>query len=171
MGELRRWLFLLTISVIAATVLRTFFFETVSVATPSMEPTLFVNTHYLVNRFVYRLRQPKRGEIISFLSPVDGQTPFIKRVIAVPGDIVELRAKRVYLNGAPTDEPYAVYKRAGEALVGDNLGPLEVPPDHVFVLGDNRDVSLDSTGWRDPSGKPIYFLPLKNIRGRLMQLG
>jgi signal peptidase I len=69
------------------------------------------------------------------------------------------------------EEPYTIYKRANENLAGDNLGPLKVPEDSVFVLGDNRDESYDSTTWKDAkTGKPIYFLPMKNIKGRLIQI-
>ena len=102
---------------------------------------------------------------------MDGETGFIKRVIAVPGDEVELREKKVYFNGKQLEEPYTVYKRANERLTGDNLGPLKVPEDCVFVLGDNRDESYDSTSWKDArTGKPIYFLPMKNIKGKLIQI-
>jgi signal peptidase I len=136
-----------------------------------MEPTLFVGSHYLVNHLVYRFRHPRRGEIVSFVSPVDHKKLFIKRVIAVPGDEIEIRDKKVILNGQPLEEPYTVYKRANEKLDGDNLGPLKVPEDSVFVLGDNRDESFDSTVWKDPqTDQHIYFLPESQIRGRLMQV-
>ncbi len=75
------------------------------------------------------------------------------------------------LNGKPLEEPYTEYKRAQETLAGDNLGPLKVPDDGLFVLGDNRDESFDSTSWKDPkTGSPIYFLPIKNLKGRLIQI-
>jgi signal peptidase I len=168
---IKRLLFLFTIAVVATVVLRTFLFDKISVASASMEPTLPVGTHYLVNRWIYRIHEPKRGEIIVFRSPVDHETGFIKRVIAVPGDIIELRDKRVWLNEKPLEESYTVYKRASERLVGDNIGPMTVPAAHVFVLGDNRDESMDSTTWKDPkTEKPIYFLPLEDIKGRLIQL-
>jgi signal peptidase I len=167
---MKRFLVLICYALVATFILRQYFFETVSVASGSMEPTLFIGSHYLVNRFVYRLHEPKRGDIISFTSPVDQRTRFIKRVIAVPGDEVELREKKVYLNGKPVEEPYAVFKRRDERLVGDSLGPLKVPEGSVFVLGDNRDESFDSGSWKNPqTGEPIHFLPFKLIRGRLIQ--
>ena len=136
-----------------------------------MEPTLHVDTHFWVNRWIYRLHSPERGDIVDFRSPVDGERGLIKRVIAVPGDDIELRDKKVYLNGKILEEPYAMYKRANELLAGDNLGPLKVPGNSVFVLGDNRDESYDSTTWKDAkTGKPIYYLPVKNIKGRLIQI-
>jgi signal peptidase I len=135
-----------------------------------MEPTLVVGEHYLVNRMSYRVHGPDRGDIIVFRSPVDEQTGYIKRVIAVTGDSIEMREKHVILNGKPLEEPYTVYKRANEALAGDNLGPLQVPVGTVFVLGDDRDESFDSTTWKDPkTGEPIYFLPITHIKGKLIQ--
>jgi signal peptidase I len=169
--SLRRWFFLISLGVGGALVLRTFFFDTVSVASGSMQPTLFVGTHYLVNRIVYRFHEPKRGDIVSFVSPLDHRSRYIKRVIAIPGDQIEIREKHVVLNGKSLDEPYTVHTRAEERLVGDNLGPLTVPAGKVFVLGDNRDESFDSSVWKDPdTGERIYFLPLKSIRGRLIQI-
>jgi len=162
---------LIVIAVGITVLLRTFVLDTISVASGSMEPTLVTGTHYWVNRWIYRLRSPGRGDIVDFTNPVDGNTGYIKRVIAMPGDTVELRDKKVYLNGKVLEEPYTVYKRANERLTGDNLGPLQVPEDCVFVLGDNRDESYDSTSWKDAkTGQHIYFLPMKNIKGRLIQI-
>jgi signal peptidase I len=168
---IKRLLFLIILAVGITAVLRTFFFDTIYVASGSMEPTLAVGDHYLVNRFIYRLHAPERGDIIVFRSPVDEQTGFIKRVIALPGDSIELRDKRVFLNGKALEEPYTVYKRAGVRLEGDNLGPLTVPAGAMFVLGDDRDESFDSTTWKDPkTGAHIYFLPMTHIKGKLIQI-
>jgi len=168
-NALTRILFLLFLGVVGAAIVRTYFFETAAIESGSMEPTLYVGAHYLVNRFVYRLHGPQRGDIISFVSPIDHKTLFVKRVIGVAGDQIQLKDKRVILNGTPLDEPYAIHKRAGERLVGDNIGPMTVPEGSVFVLGDNRDESFDSSVWTDPqTGAPIYFLPTSSIRGRLM---
>ncbi len=94
----------------------------------------------------------------------------IKRVVAIGGDRVEMRDKKVYLNGQRLDEPFAVYKRANERLVGDNIEELTVPEGHVFLLGDNRDESADSTTWKDAkTDTPIHFVPLKDIKGRVIQ--
>lgn len=170
MAIFRRLLFLLSIALVSTWVLRTFFVDAIYVASESMEPTLTVGDHFWVNRLVYRMHEPERGDIIVFTSPVDKQTGFIKRVIAIPGDQIELRHKKVYVNGKLLEEPYTVYKRANEELVGDNIEPMTVPEESVFVLGDNRDLSYDSTAWKDPTtGKPLYFLPMKNIKGRLIQ--
>jgi signal peptidase I len=167
----RRLLFLFAIALAATWVLRTFIVDTIYVASGSMEPTLEVGTHYLVNRWIYRFRSPEHGDIIVFRSPVDEKIGFIKRVIAVAGDEIELREKKVYLNGKLLEEPYTIYKRAGEHLMGDNLGPFKVPESSFFVLGDDRDESDDSTTWKDPkTGKRIYYLPAQNIKGKLIQV-
>ena len=89
-------------------------------------------------------------------------------MIAVGGDTVALKLKKVYLNGEPQYESYAYYARPGELLAGDNLGPLTVPPDSLFVLGDNRDNSNDSASWKNPAtGEPLYFLPVSAVTGRV----
>jgi signal peptidase I len=168
---MRRALFLVALAVGITWILRTFIVDTILVASGSMEPTLAVGDHYWVNRLTYRFHGPDRGDIIVFRSPVDEQTGFIKRVIAVSGDSIEIREKHVILNGKPLEEPYTEYKRAKEALEGDNLGPLKVPEGCVFVLGDDRDESFDSTTWKNlKTGEHIYFLPITHIKGKLVQL-
>jgi signal peptidase I len=166
-----RGLFLLMLGIGGAWILRTFLYEPAIVESGSMEPTLQVGVHYVVNRWVYRLREPKRGDIISFVSPMDGQTLYIKRIIALPGDTIELKSKHVVLNGEKQDESFTTYTRAAEALDGDNLGPFKVPDHMYFVLGDNRDVSYDSSAWVDPKTQArIYFLPFENIHGEVVKL-
>lgn len=138
------------------------------IASDSMAPTLVKGHHLVLDKVTYRFRQPRRGEIISFLSPVGEDHESVKRVIAVGGDTVELRAKKVYLNGEHRFESYAHYSRPDEVLLGDTLPPLTVPPGHLFVLGDNRDNSNDSASWKDPaSGEPLYFLPLSAVTGKV----
>jgi len=167
----KRFLFLLVLGVAGALITRTYLFEAVSVLSDSMAPTLFVGTHYLVNKLVYRVRPPRRGEIIVFRDPTDERIGTIKRVIAVPGDQVEMKDKKVILNGAPLNEPYTQYLRQSEKLQGDTMPVLNVPEGHVFVMGDNRDFSKDSTTWKHPeTGEPIHFLPFSNIKGKLIQM-
>jgi signal peptidase I len=168
---IRRLLFLTAIAVAAALIFRTFIIDTIYVASGSMEPTLEVGTHYWVNRMLYRFRPPQRGEIIVFKSPVDDEKGLIKRVIGIPGDVIELKDKKVYLNDKRLEEPYTIYKRAGEHLDGDNLGPLKIPEENLFVLGDDRDESEDSTSWKNPkTGERIYYVPYANIKGKLIQI-
>lgn len=149
--------------------LRAWVAEPIYIASPSMEPTLTVGTLMILDKWTLRRRAPERGEIVSFRSPVDAED-MVKRVIAVPGDVVELRQKKVWLNGKPVDEDYAVHDRPSERLEGDDLGPLAVPPDSFFVLGDNRDESKDSTVWRTPSGERLYFLPRAALQGLVRSL-
>ncbi|PJA15822.1 MAG: signal peptidase I, partial [Elusimicrobia bacterium CG_4_10_14_0_2_um_filter_56_8] len=124
--------------------------------------------HLVLDKVTYRLRSPRRGEIISFKSPVGEAHESVKRIIAAAGDTIELKSKKVYLNGEPRYERYAYYARPGEALAGDNLGPFTVPPGHIFVLGDNRDESNDSASWKNPAtGEPLYFLSLSAVTGKV----
>ncbi|MDD5208043.1 MAG: signal peptidase I [Elusimicrobiales bacterium] len=138
------------------------------IASDSMAPTLTVGHHLVQDRVTYFFRSPRRGEIIAFRSPVGEEHESIKRVIAVAGDTIELRQKQVYLNGEHLYERHAYYARKDEILAGDTLGPLTVPRDHIFVLGDNRDNSNDSASWKNPdTGEPLYFLPLSAVTGKV----
>ena len=129
--------------------------EPVYVASPSMEPALKTGTLLILDKLTLRLRPPRRGDILSFRSPVNAHD-LLKRVVALPGETVEMRGKVVFINGKELDEPYAVHSRAGERLEGDNLGPLVVPEKGFFVLGDNRDESNDSSVWKDAEGVPVH---------------
>jgi len=142
--------------------------EPVYIASASMEPTLPVGRHLFLDKITYRLRKPEKREIICFESPVGDPHDSIKRVVGVEGDTVELKEKKVYLNGEPQLEIYAQYTRPGEKLEGDDIGPLKVPPDSLFVLGDNRDNSNDSSTWKDPStGERVYFIKLEKVKGKV----
>ena len=142
--------------------------EPIYIASDSMAPTLTKGHHLILDKVTYRLRPPGRGEIIAFKSPVGEVHESVKRVIAVGGDTVELREKKVYLNGEPQLEVYAYYARQGEALKGDTMPPVLVPEDALFVLGDNRDNSNDSASWEDPAtGRPPLFLPLASVSGKV----
>lgn len=156
------------VTVAAALAFRRWVAAPIYIASESMAPTLSVGHHLVLDRVVYRFRSPRRAEIVAFRSPVGEDHESVKRVIAVGGDTVELRQKRVYLNGEPLYEVYSYYARPGEILSGDNLGPLAVPPDGLFVLGDNRDNSNDSASWKDPAtGAPLYFLPVSSVTGKV----
>lgn len=142
--------------------------EPIYIASDSMAPTLTKGHHLLLDKLTYRFRAPRRGEILAFRSPVGEDHESVKRVVAVGGDTVELRSKKVYLNGEPQLEVYAYYARPDEALAGDTLGPLTVPEDALFVLGDNRDNSRDSASWADPAtGEPLHFLPVSAVTGKV----
>ncbi len=162
-----RWLFLASLGILGALVVRAFLIEVVVIPTGSMEPTIRIGTRLYVNKAIYHFQKPRRGEIVVFPSPVE-KKDLVKRVIALEGDDVKIDSKKVVLNGQALDEPYVVHKRADEVLVGDNLEVGRVPPGKVFVLGDNRDQSGDSRDWKDSSGAHLFFVPVKNLKGRLI---
>lgn len=156
------------VTVAAVLTVRQWVAAPIYIASESMAPTLSIGHHLVLDRVVYRFRPPRRGEIIAFHSPVGEDHESVKRVIATAGDTVELKLKKVYLNGEALYERYAYYARPDELLAGDNLGPLTVPPDCLFVLGDNRDNSNDSASWKDPAtGAPLYFLPVSAVTGKV----
>lgn len=162
--SLGRLLFLLALAVAVVLPVRLWLVEPIYIATGSMEPTLPVGTHLFADKLTLSLRSPRRGDVIVFRPPV-GSGEFVKRVIAVPGETVELREKKVFIDGKALEEGYARHTRGGERLVGDNIGPLTVPESAVFVLGDNRDESEDSSVWKDKGGQPVYFLRARDIVG------
>ena len=130
-----------------------------------MQPMLLVGDYIMVNKSAYRDRAPQRGDIVVFPFPQDERRDFIKRTIGLPGDTIELRNKRVYVNGTGLDEPYIRYLFPPPGDSSDNdsdvrvrYGPVTVPADHYFVLGDNRDNSEDSRYWG--------FLEREKIKGR-----
>lgn len=129
-----------------------------------MTETLQIGDHILVNKFLYGvripftdldlfpIRAPHRLDVIVFKYPEDETKDFIKRVIGEPGDVIEVRNKTVYVNHKPLVEPYVIHRDPMTLPLGvqsprDNMGPVTVPPDSYFVMGDNRDQSLDSRFW------------------------
>lgn len=157
-----------------ALVIRTFVVQAFKIPSGSMEPTLEIGDHILVNKFIYGIKipftticfmaweNPKRGDVVVFKYPLEPDKDFIKRVIAVEGDTVKIVNKKLYLNGMEAFDPHAVYKEntllPGGSQKRDNFGPVTVPPNKLFVMGDNRDRSLDSRFWG--------FVPLEDVRGR-----
>ena len=168
------WIKSIILALILALFIRTFLVQAYKIPSGSMIPTLLIGDHILVNKFVYGVRNPftrelwikgrlpKRGEIIVFVYPPNRKIDFIKRVIGLPGDVIEIRNKRVFVNGKPLNEPYVQYTDPKilppELSPRDNFGPVKVPPGHLFVMGDNRDESYDSRFWG--------FVPLKEVKGK-----
>ena len=177
----------LVIAVILALFIRTFVVQAFKIPTGSMEQNLLIGDHLLVNKFVFgptvsaveRLLLPMkdivRGDVLVFKYPEDPERDFIKRVIGLPGDQIEVRYKRVFVNGQRLDEPYVFYLEEppplpldmarvdSDASNGDPrefYGPVTVPPNHYFAMGDNRDNSQDSRYWG--------FLPRDYVKGRAL---
>jgi signal peptidase I (EC:3.4.21.89). Serine peptidase. MEROPS family S26A len=147
-----------------------------------MKPTLLVGDFILVNKLVYRFSEPQRGDIVVFKYPIDPNIDFIKRIIALPGEEVEVRNNQVFINGKPLPlievgrgEENGVRKVIYEEVLPEGIkhkvqfyedlsfskrdfGPVVVPPNHYFVMGDNRDNSEDSRYWG--------FVPRENIVGK-----
>lgn len=152
-SQVREWIESIIIAIVLAIVIKAFLFETVLVDGSSMLPTLRDRDRLAVNKIGYRFDGPRYGDIVVFEYPGNPSLIFIKRVIGVEGDRVEVRDHRVYLNGVELDEPYINEKPLG------NFSEVVVPPDTVFVLGDNRNDS------RDSRFSDVGFIPLENIRG------
>lgn len=166
----------------------TFVVQAFQIPTGSMEPTLLVGDFLLVNKLAYAPtvfpfekailphRDIQHRDIIVFKFPNNLTQDYVKRVIALPGDTLEIKDKQVYINGKPQEEKYKVhifpevYSRNGmsgssttteyqlDNINRDNFGPLVIPAGHVFAMGDNRDNSFDSRFWGP--------LPIDNIKGR-----
>jgi signal peptidase I len=138
----------------------------------SMLPTIQIGDHIFVNKLAYSIRLPlvgtelmrvgdlHRGDVIVFISPIDPSTDLIKRVIAVPGDTVEIRNKQLYVNGEKLPDPHAYFSDSTIMPSGhrDNMPPTQVPDGKFFVMGDNRDRSYDSRFWN--------FANVSDIKGK-----
>lgn len=150
-------------AVVLALVIRTCVIQSFKIPSGSMEDTLVIGDCLLVNKFIYcikvpftdlrvpGLRDPKRGDVVVFRYPEDRSKDFIKRLIGVPGDEILVRDKRVYVNGTLYQNPHEVHKDPRilprELAQRDNLGPVRVPANAYFMMGDNRDNSYDSRFW------------------------
>ena len=165
----REWSEALIVAVVLALIIRTFLVQAFKIPSGSMLDTLLIGDHLLVNKFIYGtqlpfsderylvLRQPQRGDVIVFEFPEDEgksyfqRRDFIKRVIGVPGDVIEIKAKHVYVNGKLYSIPQEAHKDSqiipAMASPRDFDGPIKVPKDDYFVMGDNRDYSHDSRFW------------------------
>jgi signal peptidase I len=139
----------LIVSVVLALVIRTFVVQAFVIPSGSMLPTLRIGDYVLVNKFVYLFRPIRRGDIIVFKFPQDETRDFIKRVVGLPGETLEIRDRQVFIDGKPLHEPYAVYSEPPllRAPTPYHLAPMVIPPGHLFMMGDNRDNSLDSRAW------------------------
>ena len=168
-STLREYFESIVIAVILALFIRTFVVQAFKIPTGSMENNLLIGDHLLVNKLIFgptatrlgRALLPvgeiKRGDVIVFKYPVEPDRDFIKRVIGLPGETLEIREKKVYINGKPLDELYVHFLQPAKSLteesevtssdVLERYGPVTVPPDQYFMMGDNRDNSQDSRYW------------------------
>ncbi len=177
------WIKSIILALIIALFIRAFLVEAFKIPSSSMENTLLVGDHILVNRFIYGVRvpivgstiinvsHPKHGDIIVFRYPPKPNIYFIKRCIGLPGDVLVMKNKILYRNGKKINEPYVIHRDINiypkdtkvpmaKTLFGsrDNFGPVKVPPNSYFMMGDNRDNSYDSRYWG--------FVPNKNLTGK-----
>ncbi len=130
------------LAVVLAALVRLFVFEPFYIPSQSMEPTLLPRDRIIVNKLAYKFHPPQRGDIVVFKYPYDPSRDFIKRIVAFGGETVAIRQSHVFINGVRLEEPYLPY----HAPV-PNFGPIRVPRDHYFVMGDNRSNSDDSRFW------------------------
>jgi signal peptidase I len=165
-------------ALLLALLVRSLAVQAFKIPSGSMLPTLQVGDHILVNKFIYGihlpffgtplipLSTPRRGDVVVFAYPVDPSKDFIKRVVAVGGDVVQIRDKHVYINGLPWRDARAYFadgeERGHGASPRDNYGPITVPPHHIFVMGDNRDRSYDSRFWG--------FVDLNDVKGKAFMI-
>ena len=181
-STIREYFESIVIAVVLALFVRTWVVQAFKIPTGSMENNLLIGDHLLVNKFTFGpaasslerallpFRTIQRGDVIVFKYPEEPARDFIKRVIGLPGDTVELRDKKVSINGTPLDEPYvhfieppgatSEFREVTSFDVRERYGPVTVPANQYFVMGDNRDNSQDSRYWG--------FLPRDYIKGRAL---
>jgi len=170
----------LIIALVLALLIRTFIIQAFKIPTGSMEPTLLVGDHLLVSKFSYSMHVPnevpftsiqlfpdyhffssipKRGDIVVFKFPLEQEKDYIKRVVGLPGETIQVIRQNVYINDKLLKEPYAHHSEPPSSMVPrDNMPPLRIPEGHIFVMGDNRENSSDSRVWG--------VLDLKYLRGK-----
>ena len=172
-GRVRENVEAIVIAILLALFIRAFVVQAFKIPSGSMKETLQIGDHILVNKFLYGIKLPWLGttlipigkpepeDIVVFRFPEEPDKDFIKRTVAVAGDAVEVRNKKLFINGQLVERPYAVFKDPhvlpGIIQPRDNMGPVTVPPDKIFVMGDNRDHSYDSRFWG--------FVDLKAVKG------
>lgn len=177
-SKVQEYIEAIIIAILIAVVIRTFIVQAYKIPSRSMVPALLVGDHLLVNKFIYGVKiplirktiipisEPEKGDIIVFIYPEDRSKDFIKRVIGVAGDKIEIKNKDIFINERPYKDTFGVYVDpvVYPAVVQprDNFGPVVVAPGSVFVMGDNRDESLDSRFWglvdlKDVEGKALII--------------
>ena len=164
------------VAIVLALFIRTFIIQAFKIPSGSMKQTLQIGDHILVNKFIYgskmpflmttivSIKNPERGDIVVFKFPEDPNKDFIKRVIGIAGDVVECRDKQIYINHKRLNHDFGIHTDSNIISRGvqprDNFGPVVVPENSLFVMGDNRDHSYDSRFWG--------FVDLKALKGKAL---
>ena len=175
-SKVREYAESIIIAILLALVIRTYMVQAFKIPSGSMEDTLAIGDHLLVSKFMYgtkvpfsanrilKIRDPRRDDVIVFEYPEDPSKDFIKRVVGTPGDLVEGKDKKVYINGKLYENPHEIHKEKDvipkEMNPRDTFGPVTVPAGSYFVMGDNRDRSYDSRFWGFVSNDRIKGLAL-----------
>jgi signal peptidase I len=158
------------IAILLALFIRTFIIQAFKIPSGSMEPTLLIGDHIFVNKFIYGIKipflrktlipikNPSRGDIIVFIYPKDESKDFIKRLIGLPGEKIEIKGREIFINGQRFDDPYGDYSVRNNPGEPCSFCSTTVPEGHYFVMGDNRNNSQDSRYWG--------FVPADNIKGK-----
>jgi signal peptidase I len=173
-STIREYVEAILIALLLALFIRTFVVQAFKIPSGSMKDTLLIGDHILVSKFIYGIKnpfndatlipfkKPQRRDIVVFKYPVNPKQDYIKRVVGLPGDTIEIKDKKVYVNDEPQEEKYAIFldNKILPAHVQrrDNMGPITVPENSLFVMGDNRDNSYDSRFWN--------FVDLKSVKGK-----
>jgi signal peptidase I len=175
-SKLQEYIEAIILAILIAFFIRTFVIQAYKIPSGSMKPTLLIGDHILVSKFNYGIRlplirstllpigKPKRGDIVVFIYPEDRSKDFIKRLIGLPGDVIEVRDKKIFVNGLPWNDAHGVNVDSmiipASVQPRDNFGPVTVPQDSLFVMGDNHDESYDSRFWG--------FVPMKDVLGKAL---
>ena len=158
--ELMEWVDALCVVLVIVMAIHAWLFQLFKIPSGSMEDTLEIRDRLVVNKFIFgaklpygennrlfKLRDPERGDVVIFRYPRDTSKYYVKRLIALPGDVLEIKGDRLYLNGEMQDESYVVHKDKYRILGRKDFGPVTVQSGHYMMLGDNRDYSSDSREW------------------------
>ena len=175
-SKLQEYIEAIILAIVIAFFVRTFMIQAYKIPSGSMKPTLQIGDHILVSKFNYGIKlpwirstlipigAPKRGDIVVFIYPEDRSKDFIKRLIGLPGDKIEVRDKKILVNSLPWNDAYGVNVDSliipGSVQPRDNFGPVTVPEGSLFVMGDNHDESYDSRFWG--------FVPMKDVLGKAL---
>lgn len=167
-GVFREYGEALLVALIVAAFIRLFLVSVFTIPSGSMLNTIQIGDYILVNKlsygfklpfsdtWIYKGEGPQYGDIIVFKYPKNPSVDYIKRVVGLPGDIMEMRDKQLYRNGEKVDEAYIIHTRPNMIGPLDNMAPYKVPADEYFVMGDNRDNSEDSRAWGTVNRDEIY---------------